>query len=163
MFYRDGAELVAHLNRDASHVLRQCAAQLTELLADPADRTDPVLARLFPDMYRDDPSAAAELRELTEDDLRAAKLTGFGEMLAELPADGGDVRLTEESADIWLRGLTDMRLALGLRLDIRDDTDFEAEIDDAVAADPMSGRARQLAVYGYLTGLQGSLVDALME
>ncbi|GAA1816614.1 hypothetical protein GCM10009682_41900 [Luedemannella flava] len=163
MFYRDGAELVAHIDRDAAQVLRQCAAQLTELLGDDPDRDDPVVARLFPDMYRNDPEAAAEMRELTEDDLRLAKVTGFSEMIADLPRNGGDVRLTEESADVWVRGLTDMRLALGLRLDIRDDTDFEAEIDDAVAADPTSNRVRQLAVYGYLTGLQGSLVDALMD
>ncbi|GAA1763612.1 DUF2017 family protein [Luedemannella helvata] len=163
MFYRDGAELVAHLDREAALVLRQFAVQLTEMLGDEPDRDDPVVARLLPDMYRDDPEAAAEMRELTEDDLRAAKLTAFGEMIADLPRDGGDVRLTEEAADTWVRGLTDMRLALGLRLDIRDDTDFETEIDDAVAADPTSQRVRQLAVYGYLTGLQGSLVDALMD
>lgn len=163
MFYRDGAELVAHFDRETAQVLRQCAAQLTELLAGEPDRDDPVVARLFPDMYRDDPEAAAELRELTQEDLRAAKVTGFGEMIADLPRNGGDVRLTEESADVWVRGLTDIRLALGLRLDIRDDTDFEAEIDDAVAVDPTSNRVRQLAVYGYLTGLQGSLVDALMD
>lgn len=163
MFYRDGAELVAHFDREAALVLRQCAAQLTEMLAEAPDRDDPVVARLLPDMYRDDPEAAAEMRELTEDDLRGAKVAGFREMIADLPRNGGDVRLTEESADTWVRGLTDMRLALGLRLDIRDDTDFETEIDDAVAADPTSQRVRQLAVYGFLTGLQGSLVDALME
>jgi hypothetical protein len=163
MFYRDGAELVAHFDRDAAYVLRQCAAQLTELLTDVPDREDPVVARLFPDMYRDDAETSAELRELTDDDLRTIKMTGFGEVIADLPKGGGDVRLNEESADTWLRALTDMRLALGLRLDIQDDTDFEAEIDEAVAVDPTSNRVRQLAVYGFLTGLQGSLVDALIS
>jgi len=63
---------------------------------------------------------------------------------------------------MWLRALTDVRLALGLRLSITDDTDLETEIDNAVLHDPTSTRVGQLSVYAYLTYLQESLVGALL-
>jgi len=63
---------------------------------------------------------------------------------------------------MWLRALTDVRLALGLRLGITDDTDLEEELDAAVLHDPTSPRVGQLSVYAYLTYLQESLVGALM-
>jgi hypothetical protein len=55
-----------------------------------------------------------------------------------------------------------VRLALGLRLAITDDTDLEDEIDNAVLHDPTSARVGQLSVYAYLTYLQESLVGALL-
>ena len=54
-----------------------------------------------------------------------------------------------------------MRLALGLRLGITDDTDLEQELDEAILQDSSSPRVGQLSVYGYLTYLQESLVGAL--
>lgn len=72
-----------------------------------------------------------------------------------------EVRLSEDKADVWLRALTDIRLTLGTRLGVEDDTDVRAELDAAVGRDPASPRVGQLTVYLYLTYLQESLVDAL--
>jgi uncharacterized protein DUF2017 len=161
MFVRRGGRCVARFAPGEAAVLHQVLAEVLALLSDGFDRGDPVVERLFPDVYPDDPAEAAEMRRYTEDDLKAGKLEQAESMLADLPAGGGEVRLEEEQAEGWLRALTDARLALGLRLDIRDDTDLEAELDDAVLRDPTSPRVGQLSVYAYLTYLQESLLEAL--
>src|SRR5215470_5865023 len=52
---------------------------------------DPVLARLLPDGYRDDPEAAGEFRKYTEPALRSAKVAAAQTVLDTLPAGGGHV------------------------------------------------------------------------
>jgi hypothetical protein len=162
MFVRRGRRCVARFEPGEAAVLHQVIAEVVALLSDGFDRADPVVERLFPDVYRDDPAAAAELRRYIEDDLKTAKLEQAESMLAQLPPGGGEVRLDDEQAEAWLRALTDARLALGLRLDITDDTDIVAELDEAVLRDPTSPRVSQLTVYEFLTILQESLLAALV-
>ena len=162
MFHRRGSDCVASLDAVESEVLRDVLTQVMELVADDdLDRADPVVARLFPDHYVDDHDTSADLHKYTDEDLKTAKLEQAGAVVGALPRGGGTVHLDEEQAETWLRALTDARLALGLRIDVRDDTDLEAEIDDAVATDPTSPRVQQLSVYAFLTLLQASLVEAL--
>ena len=49
---------------------------------------DPVLARLLPDAYSDDPEASGEFRRYTEQGLRSAKVAAARTVLATLPAFG---------------------------------------------------------------------------
>jgi hypothetical protein len=161
VFQRRRSGCVANFDAVESEVLRDVLSQVVDLVDDDLDRTDPVVARLFPDLYPDDREASTDLHRYTDDDLKAAKLEQAGAVLGALPRGGGTVRLDEEQAATWLRALTDARLALGLRIDVRDDTDLEAEIDDAVLADPTSPRVQLLSVYAFLTLLQASLVEAL--
>jgi Domain of unknown function (DUF2017) len=163
MFTRRGGRCVARFAPGEAAVLHQVLAEIVALLSDGFDRADPVVERLFPDVYPDDPAGSADLRRYTDDELKTAKLDQARSILAVLPAGGGEVRLDPEQAEGWLRALTDVRLALGLRLDIRDDTDLEAEVDDAVLRDPTSPRVGQLSVYAYLTYLQESLLEALVS
>ena len=163
MFVRKGDTCVARLTPGESAVLQQVLVEVVTLLSDSFDRGDPVVERLFPDVYPDDPASSADMRRYTEDDLKSAKLDQAGAMLAALPDDGGEVRLDDAEAEAWLRALTDVRLALGMRLDVRDDTDLEAEIDEAVLRDPTSPRVDQLSVYAFLTYLQESLLSALVS
>jgi len=93
---------------------------------------DPVLARLLPDAYRDDPDAANEFRRFTESGLRSGKVTAAMTLLETLPPSGGRIRLTPDQAEAWLRSLNDVRLALGTRLGVTDD--FDA-LDEAVEVD----------------------------
>ena len=98
---------------------------MAALLGNPgpaAPPDDPVLARLLPDAYRDDTEAAGEFRRFTEQELRSGKLAAAQTVLDTLPEEGGRVELTEEDAQVWLRALNDVRLALGVRLDITEDT-----------------------------------------
>ena len=117
---------------------------------------DPVLARLLPDGYQQDPEAAGEFRKYTERGLRDGKVAAAMTVLETLPARGGRVRLSEPDAQAWLRALNDVRLALGVRLGVTDDFDERSgEIDPA---DP---RSAYVWVYHWLAYLQESLVDAL--
>jgi hypothetical protein len=117
---------------------------------------DPVLARLLPDAYQDDSEAAGDFRRFTEQELRNGKAAAARTVLATLPEDGGRVRLTDEEAQVWLRALNDVRLALGVRLSITED--FEARVQDLDPADP---RSAYMWVYDWLTFLQETLVRAL--
>jgi len=161
MFVRAGEVCEAHFGAGEAAVLHEVMLEVIALLSEGFDRADPVVERLFPDIYPDDPAGSAEMRKYTEEDLRSAKLEQAALLLDGLPAEGGAVRLTEEQSEMWLRALTDVRIALGLRLGISDDTDLEDELDEAVLRDPTSPRVGQLSVYAYLTYLQESLVGAL--
>lgn len=162
MFRRRGDVCVARFEPDEVRVLRKVVGEVIALISDGYDRRDPVVARLFPDAYPDSVADSVEYRRYTEDDLKTGKIDQAGAVLSALPTSGGtEVRLDDEAAEAWLRALTDARLALGVRLDIRDDTDLEAELDEAVARDPSSQRVYQLSVYAYLGYLQESLVNAL--
>lgn len=127
----------------------------------PAPNPDPVLARLFPDGYRNDPEAAAELRGLTEPSLREQKIGNAVAILDDLPFEGGEVRLDADRAEAWMLALNDARLMLGTALEIEADTDPLAELDAAAGADPTGARVLGLSLYQFLTGLQASLIEAV--
>jgi hypothetical protein len=117
---------------------------------------DPVLARLLPDAYADDPEAAGEFRRYTELGLRSGKVAAAQTVLDTLPAAGGRVRLSESDAQAWLRALNDVRLCLGVILGVTDD--FDEQAHDLPPEDP---RAAYVGVYQWLAYLQESLVEAL--
>jgi hypothetical protein len=117
---------------------------------------DPVVARLLPDAYRDDPEKAGEFRKYTESSLREAKKYFAQTLLETLPPQGGKVRLTGDQARDWLRALNDIRLMFGVRLEVTED--FEEQL---AALDPKDPRAAAFEVYGWLGAVQESLVRAL--
>jgi len=117
---------------------------------------DPVLARLLPDAYSEDPQASAEFRRYTEESLRAGKINSAQAVLASLPAGGGDVVLSEPECQQWLKALNDVRLALGVRLGITDE-----EQDLAESLPPSDPRSAYIWVYQWLAYLQDSLIESL--
>ncbi|MGC4805172.1 DUF2017 domain-containing protein [Micromonospora sp. DT233] len=164
MFRRRGDRYVASLAVDEVRVLRKVASEVVGLLTDGFDHSDPVVGRLFPEVYPDDSADTAEFRQYTEGDLKTGKIDQAGAILAALPESaGGEVQLDAEAAEAWLRALNDARLAMGVRLEIRDEMDLGAELDEAVAADPSSSRVFQLSVYAYLGYLQESLLNAMID
>jgi len=124
--------------------------------APPEAPDDPVLARLLPDAYQDDPEAAGEFRKYTESSLREAKKYFAQTLLETIPPKGGRVKLSAEQARDWLRALNDVRLMFGVRLEITED--FE---DQLVALDPKDPRVAAFEVYGWLGAVQESLVRAI--
>jgi len=130
--------------------------QLEQLLdADPDDSGgDPVMERLLPPGYRGDPEIAADFRSMTEASLRSGKADDLAVVRATLPPDGGEIRLDDDQARAWLRTTNDLRLALGTRLGVTADTEPPEDTADEEGS--------QLAVYYWLTAVQGSLVDALV-
>ena len=152
-FRARGDEVVARFDPAEAGVLGLLLDQLEQLLDADSVAEDPVLQRLFPDGHRGDAEIAADYRELTEESLRSGKADDLAIVRATLPPGGGEVRLERDQAGAWLRTTNDVRLALGVRLDITEDT----EPPD----DPAEDEGQQLAVYYWLTAVQGSLVDAL--
>jgi hypothetical protein len=122
----------------------------------PRTPQDPVLARLLPDGYRDDPDAAGEFRKYTEPSLRSAKQQAALQMLDTLPDAGGRIQLTPDQAQAWLKALNDVRLALGVRLDVTED--FEQQWAKLKQDDPQWAAYE---VYAWLGAVQESLVQAL--
>jgi Domain of unknown function (DUF2017) len=117
---------------------------------------DPVLARLLPDAYPDDPAAAGEFRRYTESGLRSGKVAAARTVLDTLPEGGGRIRLSPDEAQAWLRSLNDIRLALGVRLEVTEDRDVMLE-----RAGQGGPQAAGLWIYDWLTLLQETLVEAL--
>jgi len=128
-------------------------AQMTQM---PQLPDDPVLARLLPDGYRDDPDAAGEFRKYTESSLRSVKQQAAQEMLDTLPEAGGKIQLTHDQAQAWLKALNDVRLALGVRLNVTEE--FEEQWGRLRADDPQWAAYE---VYAWLGAVQESLVQAL--
>jgi Domain of unknown function (DUF2017) len=142
---------------DPAGVLDELEKFLDEDTPDtPETPEDPVLARLLPDAYRDDPAAAGEFRKYTESSLREAKKYFAQTLLDTLPPDGGRIKLTGDQARDWLRALNDVRLMFGVRLEVTED--FEGQLASLGPEDP---RVAAFEVYGWLGAVQESLVQAL--
>jgi hypothetical protein len=143
----DGGGVELRLSRDERSLLAGLAAELRALLDGTPD--DPSLRRLFPPAYDDDDDERAYR------DLMGGELLDGRRAALELVAETVDhERLSAEEADTWLRALNDLRLVLGTRLDVQEDT-FATEPD---LSDP---RGHALAVYAYLSWIQEQLIEAL--
>ncbi|HZZ54332.1 MAG TPA: DUF2017 domain-containing protein [Trebonia sp.] len=132
------------------------AVEAAEAAEAPSIPDDPVLARLLPDAYQDDPEAADEFRKYTESSLREAKKYFAQTLLDTLPPSGGRVRLTGDQARDWMRALNDVRLMFGVRLEVTED--FEEQLAALAPDDP---KVAAFEVYGWLGAVQESLVRAL--
>ncbi len=102
-------------------LLASLAMQLTDLIDDPASADSPGLARLFPPASVDDPLEALGFEQLMGEALRAGKRESAGMVRATAHA----THLNPEETLAWMRCLNDIRLVLGTRLDVAEDTDFE--------------------------------------
>lgn len=118
---------------------------------------DPALARLLPDGYGPgDEELASEFRRYTELGLRQRKVADALAVRGALPPEGGMLRLDLAAAETWLRTLTDLRLALGTRLEV------DASIDDLLETlDDDDPRLAGLTIYSWLGWLQETLVRSI--
>lgn len=179
--------LAAEFERVEGLLLANMAAQMIELLrdrngaeessADPlaqfvgmtgpvAPPEDPVLQRLLPDAYAEDPESSAEFRRYTEQTVTSHKVANAQAIMDAL-IEGGlsdeddspkriEIELNPESAIAWLKALTDIRLALGVRLGIETEDDvlrLEVESDEY--------QQRTLDIYEWLGFVQETLVLAM--
>ncbi len=177
-FFRHGDNAyLANFTEAEREVLVNLTEQIIELLAERVDHhnddplaamvgitahdtppDDEVLLRLLPNAYADQVDAA-EFRRYTESTLRQKKQAHAMAMRMHLKAAvDGVVELDHDSANAWLGAMNDVRLALGVRLKVEENSHQELEL--LAPDDPMRG---VYAVYSWLGWLQESLIDALMD
>jgi len=134
-------------------LLRTLPEQLRELLTSGDAAKDPALRRLFPPPTTDDEAINAEFERLMRDELVAERIASLETMERTLEAE----RLSEDELAAWLSALNDLRLVLGVRLDVTEDTtvaDFASLPDD-------DARVLMYTTYSYLTFLEDHIVGAL--
>ena len=123
---------------------------------------DPARDRLFPRAYLDPTEEQAEQQwqELVYPDLLQGRLaTSNGSPAPSTGRDGRKdrvvVHLDPDDVQAWLGVLNDARLALGTRIGVTDETDL-------TELDPDDPNTPVLAAYGWLTYLEGELVETLL-
>lgn len=150
---------------DEIQVFIDIANDLRAIIETPALGEDPVRERLFPRAYLDPTEESAEISwaAFSHPELLDARITTLEVIInslnhfeASLPDhDAGDMLftvLTMSETENWLKGLNDLRLALGTRLNIETEADNEPKDDD----DPTNG-LRQ--IYTWLSALQQDLLE----
>jgi hypothetical protein len=140
------------LSERERQLLASLAAQLRGALeadTDAGGAKDPTLRRLFPTAYPDDERRDLEYRSMVHDDLLARRRAALDTVEQTLEA----TRLDEDELLAWMGAVNDLRLVLGTRLDVSEETEL--------VADPADPDAPVLAVYGYLGFLLESMVSAL--
>ncbi|HVQ84987.1 MAG TPA: DUF2017 domain-containing protein [Mycobacterium sp.] len=125
---------------------------------------DATLRRLLPDFHKpdgEDPSADdtpdslnAALRSLHEPEIIDAKRVAAQHLLDTIPENGGRFELTEQEANAWIAAVNDIRLTLGVMLEIGPEGPERLPVDHPLAV--------HFDVYQWLTVLQEYLVLALM-
>ena len=177
-FHRHGSNsYIAEFSPSEREVLINLTSQIIELLAERVDHghedplaamvgitshdsppEDEVLHRLLPNAYQDEVDSA-EFRRYTESTLRSKKQAHAMAMRMHLKsAVDGIVEVDHDGANAWLGAMNDVRLALGVRLKVEENTHEDLEL--LAPDDPMRG---VYAVYSWLGWLQESLISALMD
>jgi len=153
-----GESLVISLAPAELELIRGLRSELRPLLDGGVG--DPARARIFPRAYLDptEESAEEQWQEMVHPELLRARLDVLELVTSTL--DRGTVRkerieitLAPDEVQAWLGVLNDIRLVLGVRLEVTDELE---EID------PSDPRAAGFAMYHWLTWLQGDLVEALL-
>ena len=140
-------------SEDEAELLRRLLAEMETLLAAGSDR-DPVVGRLFPRAYEEKKDEES-YRALVGDELVSAKKANVrtaGDMLGREGA--AEAALSQEQTEAWLALLTDLRLAIGMRLDVTEEKmseDIDSDDPDAAA----------LSVLHWLGWVQGTILEAI--
>ena len=155
MFRSKRGEVTVGLTADETELLRNLIAEYEEVLDKHVDVKDPVVRRLFPDASLDDAAVNDKFQELTRDSLEEHKRETIKMAKASL-GDHGEWEgwVSDEEAEAWLVLLTDLRLAIGVRIGVTEEM-MDRE------ADPRDPKQWSLAVLQYLGGLQESLLSAV--
>jgi hypothetical protein len=135
-------------------LVRQLLDEMRMLLEADIPPSDAVLKRLFPDAFEDEDQARA-YRELIGNELHDRKTAALRTARDTVGVSGHvNVVLDDEQVDQWLALVTDIRLAIGTRLDVT---------EERMAAEPRPGDpdAAALSVLHWLGWLQESILAAI--
>ena len=168
---------IAQFTSSEKEVLLNLCEQIIELLAERVDHghedplaamvgitshdsppEDEVLHRLLPNAYADQVDAS-EFRRYTESTLRGKKQAHAISMRIHLKSsDDGIVDLDHDNANAWLGAINDIRLALGVRLKVENNSNEHLEL--LSPDDPLRG---VYSVYTWMGWLQETLLSALLD
>ncbi|MGH2788924.1 MAG: DUF2017 family protein [Actinomycetota bacterium] len=129
------------------------ADEMRILLEADVPSIDPVKARLFPRAY-EDPEEQAAYERLTGNDLLTTKSSALRQVKVSLDEARGGVVLTDDALDAWLTFLTDIRLAIGTRLNVNEEV-------MAAAPDPDDPDAPALSALHWLGMIQELILEEL--
>lgn len=113
--------------------------------------TDPISTRLFPDAYPEDPEASMEFRRFTERSLREANVNRAKSVLADIQGQT-TLTLSGDQWQLWVGFLNSLRLALGTRLEV----DQETWTQERSESDPLY---QIFELYNWLTWMQETLIS----
>lgn len=105
------------MGQNEREVIQSLLPQMRELIT----QRDSAAWRLFPNAYQDDAEKAAEYEELVGDDLRKRRLESIAIVEQTIEAD----TLTEDQIQAWMGAVNDLRLVLGTRLDVTEESEME--------------------------------------
>ena len=132
--------------------MRMFTGQLRVLLTSENPSSDPAVARLFPPALPDDVLGNLEYEQHHGNELLLAKLEAIDTVERTLDRD----ELNEDDLLAWLGSLNSIRLVVGTRLGVTEEsteTDFSDDEE----------RSEMFSLYGYLTWLEGWIIEALDE
>lgn len=130
-------------------VLRTLPGQLRALLEE-TEREDPAIRRLYPSAYLDDDEASEEFDRIVRDDLTSQRARAIDVFERTIDA----TTLAEDEIHAWLSVVNDVRLVLGVRLAVT-----EESVPEDFSRDEETESS--YALYAYLSFLEEEIVDAL--
>ena len=158
MKFKGGRTGTIHVKSDEGEadLFRGLLGEMQILLEADIPPADPVVERLFPRAYQDEEQERA-YRDLIGDDLTSAKLETLRSVRDSVGEMGPlDVDLGPDEVEAWLRLLTDLRLAIGVRLDVTEET-MDATVD------PDDPEAPAYSVLHWLGWIQGSILERMVR
>lgn len=147
---RDGGGFALRLSPGERDLLRGLCGQLRDLLQEGDTIGDPAVKRLFPPAYPEDPLRNLDFERDAGGDLAAERLAAVDVVETTVDAE----RLSEDEVMAWLGSVNALRLVLGTRLEITEETS-EADYPEGHPDRDVFG------IYLYLTWLESAIVDAL--
>lgn len=126
-FRRNGdATYTVTLSPNDRRLLEQLVPQMRELI----EQSDSLTWRLFPNAYPDDEKAAAEYREMVGAELEKKHLDALDTLLGSLE----ESRLDEDQLVSWMHAVNHLRLVIGTRLEVTEETEMEDFVGEAEQA-----------------------------
>ena len=150
-FEKKGDRFSVRLGKRERELLVELVRQSRTLLETEDPSSDPAVARLFPAAYQDDP-----LRNLEyETSLGGAPRAGKLQALDTVERTANARALSEEDFLTWMGVVNDLRLVLGTRIDVTE----ESTEEDFAAGSPRDA----YHVYQFLGWLLQEMLSALGE
>ncbi len=121
-----------NLDREERDLVIRLMEELKALLTEEEDDDEapnPLLLRLFPAVYPDDPEKEAEYQRLMRDELVASRVAAIDTVVQILSPDGPK-HLNEGQTLAFMQSINAVRLVLGSMLGISDDDEEDDEVPD---------------------------------